>query len=233
MNGLINEFHLVALAWFALTVVLYLASKALYRHHPRWWLMPMLAVPVILIACLLASHQSFAVYFADTRWLVWMLGPATVAFAVPIYEYRTLIRRHWLALAVGVVVGIAAAVTSSVLLARLFGLSADLQASLAPRSVSTPFAMAVAPRLGGSPDLTAVFVVLTGVFGMLAGELMLALLPLRSRLAKGALFGASSHGAGTAKAMEIGQEEGVVSSLVMMISGVATVFAEPLIAHLM
>lgn len=227
-----NTFHVLALAWFALTVILYLGCKALYRRHPRWWLMPMLAVPVILIVGLLLSHQSFAVYFADTRWLVWMLGPATVAFAVPIYEYRQLIRRHWLALIVGVLAGSAAAVTSSVFLARLLGLSTDLQASLAPRSVSTPFAMAVASQLGGSPDLTAVFVVLTGVFGMLSGELMLALLPLRSHLARGALFGASSHGAGTAKAMEIGQEEGVVSSLVMMISGVATVFAAPLIARL-
>ncbi|QWT45488.1 LrgB family protein [Azospira inquinata] len=227
-----TEFHLLALGWFAFTVALYLGMKALYQRYSKWWLMPMLAVPVVLIVCLLLSHQSFSVYFADTRWLVWMLGPATVAFAVPIYEYRQLILRHWLALAVGVVAGITAAVTSSIFLARLFGLSPALQASLAPRSVSTPFAMAVAPQLGGSSDLTAVFVVLTGVFGMLLGELMLALLPLRSRLARGALFGASSHGAGTAKAMEIGQEEGVVSSLVMMISGVATVFAEPLIAHL-
>lgn len=227
-----NAFHLLALGWFALTVAFYLGCKALYRRYHRWWLMPMFLVPLLLIACLLLSHQTFAVYFADTRWLVWMLGPATVAFAVPIYEYRQLIRRHWLALTVGVGAGVLAAVTSSVLLARLLGLSPDLQASLAPRSISTPFAMAVAGKLGGSPDLTAVFVVLTGVFGMLAGELMLTWLPLRSRLARGALFGASAHGAGTAKAMEIGQEEGVVSSLVMMISGVATVFAAPLIARL-
>lgn len=227
-----SAFHLLALGWFALTVGFYLGSKALYRRYHRWWLMPMFLVPLLLIACLLLSHQSFTIYFADTRWLVWMLGPATVAFAVPIYEYRQLIRRHWLALTVGVGAGVLAAVSSSVLLARLFGLSPALQASLAPRSISTPFAMTVAGKLGGSPDLTAVFVVLTGVFGMLAGELMLTWLPLRSRLARGALFGASSHGAGTAKAMEIGQEEGVISSLVMMISGVATVLAAPLIARL-
>lgn len=227
-----SSWHFLALGWFALTVLLYLGSKALYRKHGQWWLMPMLLVPLALIACLLLTHQTFSDYFADTRWLVWMLGPATVAFAVPIYEYRLLIRRHWLALSVGVGAGIIAAVTSSVLLARLLGLSTALQASLAPRSVSTPFAMAVASKLGGSPDLTAVFVVLTGVFGMLAGELMLTFLPLRSRLARGALFGASAHGAGTAKAMELGQEEGVVASLVMMISGVATVFAAPLIARL-
>ena len=229
---MIDAQHLQALGWFLLTVALYLGSKVLYRKHRHWWLMPMLLVPLALIACLLLSHQGFADYFADTRWLVWMLGPATVAFAVPIYEYRQLIRRHWLALSVGVVAGMFAAVGSSLLLARLLGLSSSLQASLAPRSVSTPFAMTIASQLGGSPDLTAVFVVLTGVFGMLAGELMLGLLPLRSRLARGALIGASAHGAGTAKAMELGQQEGVVSSLVMMISGVATVFAAPLIVHL-
>lgn len=227
-----NREALMALGWFLLTVVLYFIVKRQYARCRSWWLTPMLSVPVILIACLLASHQTFSVYFADTHWLVWMLGPATVAFAVPIYEHRQLIRREWLPLSVGVAVGIVAAVTSSVLLARLFGLSPDLQATLAPRSVSTPFAMSVATTLGGSPDLAAVFVVLTGVFGMLSGEMMLAWLPLRSRAARGALFGAAAHGAGTAKAMEIGQAEGVISSLVMMISGVVTVIAAPLIAHL-
>lgn len=227
-----NREALMALGWFLLTVVLYFIVKRQYARCRYWWLTPMLSVPVILIACLLASHQTFSVYFADTHWLVWMLGPATVAFAVPIYEHRQLIRREWLPLSVGVAVGIVAAVTSSVLLARLFGLSPDLQATLAPRSVSTPFAMSVATTLGGSPDLAAVFVVLTGVFGMLSGEMMLAWLPLRSRAARGALFGAAAHGAGTAKAMEIGQAEGVISSLVMMISGVVTVIAAPLIAHL-
>lgn len=227
-----NREALMALGWFLLTVVLYFIVKRQYARCRAWWLTPMLSVPVILIACLLASHQTFSVYFADTHWLVWMLGPATVAFAVPIYEHRLLIRREWLALSVGVAVGIVAAVTSSVLLARLFGLSPDLQATLAPRSVSTPFAMSVATTLGGSPDLAAVFVVLTGVFGMLSGEMMLAWLPLRSRAARGALFGAAAHGAGTAKAMEIGQAEGVISSLVMMISGVVTVIAAPLIACL-
>ncbi|WP_280954768.1 LrgB family protein [Paludibacterium denitrificans] len=100
----------------------------------------------------------------------------------------------------------------------------------APRSISTPFALAAAPSIGASPDLTAVFVVVTGVCGMLIGELMLAWLPVRSRLAKGALLGAAAHGAGTAKANELGAEEGVVASLTMMLGGLATVFAAPLIA---
>jgi putative effector of murein hydrolase len=105
-----------------------------------------------------------------------------------------------------------------------------LQKSLAPRSISTPFALAATHSLGGSPQLTAVFVVLTGVCGMLLGEAMLLWLPLRSKLARGALLGAAAHAAGTAKAREIGAEEGVVASLTMMLGGVGMVFAAPLIA---
>ena len=171
-------------------------------------------------------------YFEDTRWLTWMLGPATVAFAVPIYEHRAMIRRHWLSLSCGVLVGMPVAVFSSIWLARLLGLS-DLLRSLAPRSISTPFALATASGIGASPDLTAVFVVMTGVCGMLLGEVMLALLPLRSSLARGALFGAAAHAAGTAKASELGAEEGVVASLTMMLGGLATVFAAPLIGLLL
>lgn len=189
-------------------------------------------VPALLVAAIALSGIPYAVYFHDTRWLMWLLGPATIAFAVPIHEYRHLIRRHWLSLSVGVTVGIVAAVGGSLLLARLLHLSPELQRSLAVRSISTPFALAVSDRLHAPRDLTALFVIATGLCGMLLGELLLAVLPLRSRLARGALFGAAAHAVGTAKAREIGGEEGVVSSLTMMIAGVAMVLLAPLLAHL-
>ncbi|KZE31808.1 putative effector of murein hydrolase [Crenobacter luteus] len=223
-----NEF--VALACFALTVALYLASKRLNARLGTWWSSPMIVVPLTLIAVLVGARIPYDTYFHDTRWLTWLLGPATVAFAVPIYEHRALIRRHWLSLASGVLVGMPVAVVSSIWLARELGLPQLLQNTLATRSVSTPFALAAAPSFGGQPELAAVFVVLTGVCGMLIGEAMLAVLPVRSRLAKGALFGAAAHGVGTAKAREIGAEEGVVASLTMMFGGLATVLAAPLVA---
>jgi putative effector of murein hydrolase len=161
---------------------------------------------------------------------MWLLGPATVAFAVPIYEYRKLIRRHWLSLSVGVTVGIVAGAAGSLVLARLLHLSPELQHSLMTRSVSTPFALAVSDRLHAPRDLTALFVIATGVVGMLLGELVLAILPLKSRLARGALFGAAAHGVGTAKARELGGEEGVVASLTMMICGVVMVLIAPVLA---
>lgn len=216
----------------ATTIALYLAAKRLYATRPSLLFSPLVMVPALLVAAIALSGIPYAVYFHDTRWLMWLLGPATIAFAVPIHEYRHLIRRHWLSLSVGVTVGIVAAVGGSLLLARLLHLSPELQRSLAVRSISTPFALAVSDRLHAPRDLTALFVIATGLCGMLLGELMLAVLPLRSRLARGALFGAAAHAVGTAKAREIGGEEGVVSSLTMMIAGVAMVLLAPLLAHL-
>ncbi|WP_019103419.1 LrgB family protein [Chromobacterium haemolyticum] len=225
--------HEIALASLLITVVLYGLVKKFYLKKRSWWSAPILAVPLLVIVLVVLAKVPYRVYFEDTRWLTWMLGPATVAFAVPIYEHRAMIRRHWLSLSCGVLVGMPVAVFSSIWLARLLGLSDLLQRSLAPRSISTPFALATASGIGASPDLTAVFVVMTGVCGMLLGEVMLAWMPLRSSLARGALFGAAAHAAGTAKASELGAEEGVVASLTMMLGGLTTVFAAPLIGLLL
>ncbi|AOJ70515.1 MULTISPECIES: LrgB family protein [Burkholderia] len=217
---------------FALTIALYFASKRLYAHRKTLFFSPLVLVPAVLVAFVALTGIPYAVYFHDTRWLMWLLGPATIAFAVPIYEYRALMKRHWFSLSVGVVVGIAVAICGSLLLSKLLHLSPELQRSLVTRSVSTPFALAVSDKIHAPRDLTALFVIATGICGMLVGEFVLALVPLRSRLARGALFGAAAHAVGTAKAREIGSEEGVVSSLTMMIAGVAMVLIAPLLTLL-
>ncbi len=223
--------QMIAFIWLIITIGLYLIMRMLYQRYHKWWLMPMISVPLILIASILLLGAAFKPFYAYTHWLVWMLGPATVSFAVPIFEKRKIIYQHWGILSIGVITGVIVSVSSSVLMAKLFQLSPQLQASLATRSISTPFAMIVAPKIGGSPDLAAACVIITGVFGMLVGQTMLALLPIKSNLAKGTLFGAASHACGTHKAMEIGREIGVISSLVMMISGIVTVFIYPVIAY--
>ncbi|QGZ62639.1 LrgB family protein [Paraburkholderia acidisoli] len=224
--------RLIAAGCFVLTVALYFGSKALYARVRSPWLTPLLAVPVVLGAIVLLLHIPYPVYFQDTRWLMWLLGPATVAFAVPIYEYRELIKRHWISLTVGVTVGIVVAVSGSLALAKLLHLSPELQRSLMTRSISTPFALAVSDKIHAPKDLTALFVIATGLCGMLFGELVLGLVPLRTRLARGALFGAAAHGVGTAKARELGCEEGVVASLTMMIAGVVMVLIAPALGFL-
>jgi predicted murein hydrolase (TIGR00659 family) len=217
--------------WSAATIGFYLAAKALYRRWPRWWLTPLAVALALLIILLLCLHTSYPEYIRGTHWLVALLGPATVAFAIPIYEQRDLVSRHWPVLLIGVVVGSMTAMVSSWALASILGLNGTLRLSLLPRSMSTPFAIAVSGEIGGVPDLTAVFVVLTGVIGAAFGEIMLARLPIRSTLARGALLGLGAHGAGTAKANEIGREEGSIAGLVMVLAGLLNVLIGPVLAH--
>jgi predicted murein hydrolase (TIGR00659 family) len=221
---------LQALFWSAVTIGLYLGAKAVYRRWPRWWLMPLAVAPFVLIIAALASHTSYNDYIRGTHWLVSLLGPATVAFAVPIYEQRALIRRHWTVLALGMLLGSATSMLTSWGLARLLGLNETLTLSLLPRSMSTPFAMAVSGEIGGAPDLTAVFVIMTGVVGVAIGDIMLMRFPIRSSLARGALLGVAAHGAGTAKAHEIGHQEGSVAGLVMVLVGLFNVLLAPIVA---
>lgn len=227
-----NNFFISLLCLLA-TLLVYFLNKRLYRRWHRLLLMPLVMTPMVLVALLLLTHISWQNYIDENRWLLWLLGPATLAFAVPVYENMAIIRRHWLSLSAGVLTATLVAVCSSVWLARLLTLPEAIQRSLAVRSVTTPFALAAAKQLGGQPDLVALFVVITGVFGMAVGDVLFLRIAIRQGVAKGAGFGAASHGAGTARAYQIGQQEGVVASLVMMLSGVVTVVLAPLIGHLM
>ncbi|VFU08551.1 LrgB family protein [Methylocella tundrae] len=225
--------HSLALAafWSLATVGFYLCARAIYRRWPRWWLSPLVVTPAVLLILALALHTGYGDYIRGTHWIVMMLGPATVAFAIPIYEQRHVIARHWPVLVIGVIIGSGTAMATAWAMASALGLSDLLRLSLLPRSMSTPFAMAVAGDIGGSPDLTTVFVLLTGICGAALGELMLNWLPLRSSLARGALLGMGAHAAGTAKAREIGQEEGSIAGLVMVLAGLVNVLAAPILAY--
>lgn len=224
---------ILSLLCLAVTLLIYFLNKRLYRRWRTLLLMPLVATPLLLVGLLLITHVSWQDYIAESHWLLWLLGPATLAFAVPVYENMAIIRRHWLSLSAGVLTATLVAVCSSVWLARLLTLPESIQRSLAVRSITTPFALAAAKPIGGQPDLVALFVVITGVFGMAVGDILFLRIAIRQGVAKGAGFGAASHGAGTARAYQLGEQEGVVASLVMMLSGVVTVVLAPLIGQLM
>ena len=224
-----SNFQLSVLC-LAITLVLYFANKRLYRRFRK---LPLVLTPVLLVLMLVFGHISYQNYMGEAHWLLWLLGPATIAFAVPVYDNLAIIKRHWMSLSAGVITATVVAVTSSVWLARLFTLSDEIQRSLAVRSITTPFALAAAKSLGGQPELVALFVVVTGVFGMAIGDVLFLRLAIREGMAKGAGFGAASHGAGTARSYELGPQEGVVASLVMMLSGVVMVLVAPLVGWIM
>jgi len=215
------------LFWPAATVAIYFAGRALYRRWGHWYTSPMLTTPAALILLALGLHTSYGDYLQGSHWLMAMIGPLTVAFALPIYDQRAVIRRHWLSLTVGVLVGSLIAIATGYALASVLDLSPELRQSLLPRSVTMPFAMNVSGHTGGLPELTAVFVMITGIVGAALGDVVLKVLPLRSAMARGALFGMAAHGAGVAKAREVGAEEGSVAGLVMILAGLANVAVAP------
>ena len=223
----------LSVACLVITLVLYFANKRLYRRFRKLPLMPLVLTPVLLVLLLVFGHISYQNYMGEAHWLLWLLGPATIAFAVPVHDNLAIIKRHGMSLSAGVVTATVVAVTSSVWLARLFTLPDEIQRSLAVRSITTPFALAAAKSLGGQPELVALFVVVTGVFGMAIGDVLFLRLAIREGMAKGAGFGAASHGAGTARSYELGPQEGVVASLVMMLSGVVMVLVAPMVGWLM
>lgn len=223
----------LSLLWLAITLGGYYALKPLYRRHPRWWTSPLFTVPLLLALLGLVLGMNYPVYIRDTHWMVLMLGPATAAFALPIFRHRELIRAHWPALLVGVLGGSTMAIASAWGLATWCGLDDAVRRSLLARSITTSLAMLMSADIGGVPELTALFVVITGVAGIALGELLLRYLPLRSALARGALFGVGAHGAGTAKAYDVGKEEGSVASLAMVLAGLLNVLLAPALANLL
>ena len=200
-----SDFQLSVLC-LVVTLALYFANKRLYRRFHRLPLMPLVFTPILLVLILVFGHISYQNYMGEAHWLLWLLGPATIAFAVPVYDNLAVIKRHWMSLTAGVTTAVVVAVTSSVWLARLFTLPDEIQRSLAVRSITTPFALAAAKPIGGQPELVALFVVITGVFGMAVGDALFMRLAIREGMAKGAGFGAASHGAGTARSYELGPQ---------------------------
>lgn len=213
--------------YLPLTVLVYLAARRLYQRQPSIITMPIFVTPVVIIAYLLWRGISYPGYIAGAHWLLDMLGPVTVAFAVPMYRHGALLRAHAVELGLGVVIGAIVAVFSAVGFAGLLHLDAHVALSLAPRSVTTPIAIQISQAIGGAPALTSLFVVLTGFMGIPISRLLLRRLPLKSTAARGALFGLGAHAMGVALAMEEHPRTGTIASLVMILTGVFTLLIMP------
>ena len=211
------------LIWSGITIAVYAACRALYLRHPRFWTSPLLLGWLALTAILIATRTPFETYRDGSAPLTLLLGPSVVAFAVPIYDERHLIRRQWRVLLAAVVCGSTLSALLSWELARAFLLSPEMRASLLPRSISAPFAMIVAGQIGGVPGLAATFTALTGLLGASIAVPLAKLLGITTKFARGAMLGMGAHGIGTARAFQWGPEEGAAAATTMTLAGVANV----------
>ncbi|MED1203669.1 LrgB family protein [Heyndrickxia acidicola] len=215
--------HLLPIASLILTAAIFVLCKKLYKKRKSLLLTPILICPLILIIMLLISHTSYSTYNSGAQWLTKLLGPATVAFAVPMYKHYQLLKKHVVEIIISLIVGSLTAIASSFLFAVWVKLSPSLINSLVPRSITTPIAMDISKTIGGVPTLTAVFVIVTGLAGTVVGPLLIRLIGIRSSTAKGLLLGMGAHGAGTSKAFEMGELEGTFASLAMVVAAIISI----------
>lgn len=205
------------------TLVVYSLAFQIYRRFSFNPLANPVALSIVLLATLLwATQTPYAVYFEGAQFVHFLLGPATVALAVPLFEQLARLKRLWLPLLGALVVGTLAATLSAVGLASLLGASRATLASLAPKSVTTPVAMGIAEQLGGLPSLTAVLVVSTGIVGAATGRFLFDAMRIRDPSVRGFALGTAAHGIGTARAFQVSEEMGAFAGLAM---GLAALFS--------
>jgi len=216
-----------------ITLLAYIAGDWIYRRAGMQPLLnPVLLAVLALMAVLLATGTPYTTYFEGAQFVHFLLGPATVALAVPLYFNLAKLRRLWLPLLGGLVAGSLTAAVSAVGIAWLFGASKQTLLSLAPKSVTAPVAMGIAEKLGGLPSLTAILVISTGILGAVLGPVVLDLLRVRDQATRGFALGVTSHGIGTARAFQESEQAGAFSGLAMGLNALVTALLLPLLAHL-
>jgi len=216
--------------WLTLTIVIYLAGDHLFRKSGCMPLLhPVFLAIAILIGLLKITGVSYSQYFESARFIHLLLGPATVALAIPLYANLARVRQMLGPLLIALVVGGLTGIVSALLLGRAFGLSSTVLASFAPKSVTTPIAMALADRLGGNASIAAVAVVVTGVMGAMMVSWVMKPLRIKDDAVVGFALGLSSHGTGTARAFQISPTAGAFSGLAMGLNGVFTSLVLPFV----
>ncbi|MCJ1909724.1 LrgB family protein [Planococcus ruber] len=223
---------LLSMLFAGLTIILYLVLNSLYVKY-RWTVLtPVLTTTVALIAILLVFDIPYDRYMLGGQWIGSLLGPAVVALAVPLYKQRDLLLQSLLPIVIGVSGGTVVGMFSGMLLARAFHFSEEVVLTILPKSITTPVAMQLAEGFGGIPSLAAVFVMVAGFTGILAGPWLLKVLRIDSPIGRGIGLGSSAHGLGTSKAFEYGPDEASMSSVAMTLSAVIGSFLGPAIVWL-
>ncbi|MCZ8259730.1 MAG: LrgB family protein [Beijerinckiaceae bacterium] len=221
------------LFFLAITLAAYLVGDRIAAATGRHPLANPVLIAILLVgAALLVSGTSHARYFEGARFVHVLLGPATVALALPIWRNRALIARHWRAIGAALGIGALVGIGSTLVLAQMLGLSGATLASLAPKSVTAAIAMGIAEQVGGTPPLTAVLVIATGILGAVMVTPLMNLLRIRDYAARGFAVGIAAHGIGTARALQVNEKAGAYAALGMALNGLITAILVPLLLFL-
>lgn len=207
----------------AISVLAYQAGMAARRKWKLAVLNPLLISIVIVMAVLLIFGIDYETYNGGAKYLSYLLTPATVCLAIPLYEQLEHLKKNSKAIAAGIAAGVLSSLGSVLALAAAFGLSHEEYVTLLPKSITTAIGMGVSEELGGIVTITVAVIIVTGVIGNITAELILKIFRIKEPVAKGVAVGSASHAIGTAKALEMGEIEGAMSSLSIAVSGLLTV----------
>ncbi len=211
-----------------LTVVLYIISRKIWIKTQNALLTPLLLSTAGIILILHYSGITFEQYKPGKQIMTFLLGPATVGLALPLYLNRHILRSSFFPILIGIVCGAVSTLTVAVLLAKVSGLDALIVASIAPKSVTTPIAIEIAQIVGGDPAITVAFVVFTGTLGSMIGASVLTLCKITNPVARGLAMGVTAHGQGTATILQEGQTQGAMAGVAMALTAIITSFIAPL-----
>lgn len=215
-----------------LTIGIFVFFQILFKNTKNPLLNPLVFAIIGVIAFLKLTGIPYESYAKGGDILSFLLGPATVAFAVPLYKQLDKLKANAVPILIGIISGVIVAIVSTVGLGLLFKLSNEMVISLSPKSTTTAIAADLSRTLGGDPALTIAFVAVAGTLGFMFGEPILKLLKIEDKTARGIALGTASHAFGTNRALLMGEEEGAMSSLAIGVAGVITAFLLPVILRL-
>lgn len=219
-------------AGVTLSLISYLIGSALKKKFKIGILNPLLVSIVMTIIVLAVCRVDYATYNEGAKYLSWLLTPATVCLAIPLYEQWELLKNNAKAVLLGLTAGVLTSLGTVLVLAKLMGLSHEEYVTLLPKSITTAIGMGVSEELGGYVTITVAVIIVTGILGNMFGELICRIFRITEPISKGLALGSSAHAIGTAKAIEMGEVEGAMSSLAIAVSGIITVIFASVFAGL-
>ena len=233
VSSILQSLQATPLVWLAVTLVAYRAAFTIHRKSSLNPIAnPVLISVTIVVSVLLISHTPYQSYFEGAAFVHFLVGPATVALAIPLYAHLERLKTMLVPLTVALLVGSLTSIGSAVALGWLFGASPDTLLSLASKSTTMPIAMGITEKLGGLPSLTALTVTLTGISGAIMARGLLNLVRTDDMAVRGFAVGLTAHAIGTGYALQVSDVAGAFSALGMGLNGVATTLLLPLLVQL-
>lgn len=217
-------------------VISFLAYEIGTAAKKKWKLAvinPLLVSIILVIAFLSIFHVNYESYYASAKYLGYLLTPATVSLAIPLYQQMELLKRNFRAIFSGIAAGVVTSLVSILCMSLIFGLSHEEYVTLLPKSITTAIGMGVSEELGGYVTISVAVIIITGVLGNITAETVCRLFCIKHAVSRGLAIGTASHAIGTAKAMELGKVEGAMSSLAIVVSGLLTVVGASFFASLL